>query len=121
MARRPDDTLFDPTAKTGPGPVYQGVCAQIRALFPNDPDGKARKAQHAGTIAQARSLAASLDRVSGHGGTRQASGHQLAMMHDQLDKLLERLDPDSPDADPFDRLLEELTNGRAQAPHAPVD
>ena len=104
----------------GFGPVYQGVAAQIRALFDvkKGTDGlplgadqlaenAARKERSKGTIAQARSLAASIDRVSGHNGTRQASGVQLSALHDALDRLLVRLDPDAGTSE-FAQALEEM-------------
>lgn len=111
------DALFDVKAPgSGPGPIYQGVCRQIRDLIDS---GTIDRDTHAGTIAQARSLAGSIDRVSGHGGTRQATGMQLAALHAQLDALLARLTPsDVSDGDPFEQFLREL-NGESSAPHAP--
>lgn len=123
------------------GPVYQGVCKQIRALFPTGPEAghkarckceecvatAARQDAVAGWIAQARSLAASIDRVSGHGQTRQASGVQLGALHERLEGILERLAPDGDKRDPFDELLDKLgdldddqeqTSGDAATPHA---
>ena len=122
-SRKAEDALFDSPAPGGFGPVYQGVCAQVRHLFPSsDPDAKARKAERAGTIAQARSIAASIDRVSGHGGGHQANGVPLAAMHAQLDVLLERL-AGGGQIDPFQELLNELNDTKddrdqAQASHA---
>ena len=110
--------------KTTGGPVYQGVNDQIRALFPNhtkDPDVGARHAAVAGIIASARSLAASIDRVSGHAGGRQASGHQLSLMHGQLADLLERLTPkDTAGGDPFDKLSAALSASTYRPP-TPAD
>ena len=104
--------LGDEEERATGGSVYQGVCAQVRALFPNrtkDPSVRARYESLAGVIASARSLAASIDRVSGVPGTRQASGHQLALMHGQLAELLERLDPETADErDPFAAFLKKL-------------
>ena len=117
-----DDALFGVVTAAGPGPVYQGVCAQIRHLFPRaDADAQDRKRSMAGTIAQARSLAASIDRDSGHGGGKQANGVPLATMHGQLDALLERLAGNGA-TDPFIDLLNELNEGGAgvsptEAPH----
>jgi hypothetical protein len=139
MGRRPNP---DPTAPTlvdvpvparepapvrpGPGPIYQGVCKQIRAIFgtgkerQNDDELRRRFARSQGTIAAARSLAASLDRVSGDRGY-QASGHQLSMMHAQLDQLLARLTDDgagsAPAADPLADFERSLSSGRATSPH----
>lgn len=115
--------------KSQGGPVYQGVCLAIRTLFARPAGHTAkcpceaceavadRKARLGGTIAQARSIAASVDRVSGHGGTRQASGVQLAAMHEQLDKLLLRLDPDA-DGDDFEDFQEEMRRAREEAAQA---
>ena len=118
------DALFDTPATRGVGPVYQGVCAQIRHLFPKGDDAaEDRKRTLAGTIAQARSLAASIDRDSGHAGGKQANGVPLATMHGQLDALLERL-AGTGATDPFMDLLNELNEGgasgasRAETPHA---
>lgn len=112
--------LEDAGEAKGYGPVYQGTAAQIRALFdvklgadglPLGVDqlaeNAARKDRNKGTIAQARSLAASIDRVSGHNGGRQASGVQLSAMHDALDRLLERLNPDGGTSE-FAKALEEM-------------
>lgn len=100
--RRSDDTLFDPTSKTGPGPVYQGVCKQLRTLVERetvDPSAMA------GTIAQARSIARAIDVASGHTGRAQSSGMQLAALHAGLDALLVRLTGETQDRDPFDDFL----------------
>ena len=108
---RADEALFPaPKAKSLGGPVYQGVCEQIRIL--TSEHGLDKQA-NAGTIAQARSLAGSIDRVSGH-NTKQASGMQLAALHSQLDALLERLAPSTDDA--FTQLLEEMNNAGTTAP-----
>lgn len=125
-ARQDEDALFpDPAAprKRG-GPVYQGVARQIRHLFPkDDQDAQARREQLAGTVSQALSLAASIDRVSGHDGSTQANGVPLAAMHAQLDAILDRL-AGTGTTDAFQELLNEL-NGQgvpgdrqAQEPHA---
>lgn len=106
------------------GPVYQGVCKQLRALFPKDDvDAQARAARLAGTIAQARSLSASIDRVSGYvpkgelAGGYQAAGMQLSAMHERLDALLERLDPVQESKDPFQAWVESLEE-EGVTPHA---
>ncbi|MFW5473696.1 hypothetical protein ACOCJ5_10330 [Knoellia sp. CPCC 206450] len=114
------------------GPVYQGTARQIRRLTASgsfkgetqiiDPD------MWAGTIAQARSLAASIDRASGHGGRPQANGVPLAQMHMQLAALLAELNPEASteEADPLTLALEEFRRneeaqrGRATAPHPEV-
>lgn len=106
--------LFDPPKVKAPmGPVYQGVCAQIRELFPtDDAEAQARKRQLAGTIAQARSVAGSIDRVSGYplGGvaTRQAAGMQLSSLHERLDSLLLRLSPEGAEVDAFEQLQRDM-------------
>lgn len=122
--RRAADPLFDlPAANTGPGPVYQGVCKQIRELVETE-------AIHAGTqagwIAQARSLARAVDVASGHTGKPQASGMQLAALHNQLDALLCRLSGTPTDRDPFADFLDDLNSGGDEsvspspAPHPEV-
>jgi hypothetical protein len=100
-----------PAEKRTGGPVYQGVCASIRTLAELNADadadapyatprkaakpGAAWLARFAGTIAQARSIAGSIDRESGHEPrSRQASGVSLAALHERLDALLLRLDPE---------------------------
>ena len=116
--------LFDPagtrSTKDGTaGPIYQGVCKQLRALFPSDdPDAQERKKLLAGTLAQARSLAASIDRVSGHSSAYQAAGMQLAAMHQQLDELLLRLAPDD-GKDDFALWLEQLARPETEQEPAP--
>ena len=94
---------LDDADKDGPGPVYQGVAKAIRALAdrrgpgksgatPAHPDRVQWLDENAGAIAAARSLGASIDRVSGHKG-HQASGMQLSALHTSLLAWLERLDP----------------------------
>lgn len=124
MAKRDQGTLaldLPSPRQAGPGPVYQGVCKEIRAR--EEADESIRQTM-AGTIAQARSLAASIDRESGHvPGSRQASGMQLAALHAQLDALLVRLAPEGSDGDPWEELQKQLqeaeTHGRPAAPHPP--
>lgn len=125
--------LFDvPTPKaddTQSRAVYQGTSKAIRYLEqlnadpkldaqfgtrakPEGRPGAAWAARFAGTIAQARSLAASIDRASGSDPKRrQAAGRDLADMHERLDALMLRLDPEEVTADapePFDQLTAEL-------------
>lgn len=133
MTRSNDgDALFgvpSATPKERGGPVYQGVCAQIRRLTAS---GKEYEGQEplideklwAGTIAQARSIAASIDRDSGHGGGKQANGVPLAQLHAQLDALLARLNPEADEQSPLEKMAEqwrqeeeESRARRAQAPH----
>lgn len=113
MTRQGGDSLpFDVEEPGKPSTMnYQGVCATVRALFPKDapPDVLERKARLAGTIAQARSIAASIDRVSGAGNPlRQANGVPLSAMHAQLDALLLRLDPLEEGGDGFEDLVEAM-------------
>jgi hypothetical protein len=119
--------LFEPPkVKVQGGPVYQGVCAQLRAMFPTDAadlderaEQVARKDAMSGYMAQARSVAASIDRVSGHpiGGvvTRQAAGMQLAALHNQLAELLDRLSPDSGEVDEFELLQRDMREADERA------
>lgn len=104
---------------SGPGPVYQGVCKQIRTLIESEIVD--RNAQ-AGTVAQARSIAKAVDVASGHTGLQQASGMQLAALHAQLDALLARLSGSPVERDPFADFLDEInTDDRnAPAPHPEV-
>lgn len=122
MTKRTDDPAppmftVEPR-RSSAGPVYQGVCKQIRALVRA---GTIDKAADAGTIAAARSIAASIDRVSGHDDPdTQASGMQLAALHGQLFELIGRMTGDDTDDDAFDQLIRELNDGSATpAPHAP--
>lgn len=106
------------------GPVYQGVTKQIRRL---ERDGVIHKATHAGTIAQARSIAESIDRVSGHADPdSQASGMQLAALHERLESLLATLAPEQAETDPFQDLLDQLNDDEStgdgsttETPHTP--
>lgn len=113
-----DDSLIPmPRERRVYGPVYQGVAKQIRTLEQAE---IINADEHAGTIAQARSLAASIDRVSGHTHPKgQASGMQLAALHNELDQLLARLRPDDAGGDPFaamlDKMNEQEANERARA------
>ena len=115
----PDDGLFPVTRaqKRPGGALYQGVCKTIRAL---EHEGIIDKKLDAGSIAQARALAASIDRLE----HAKASGMQLAPMHEQLGKVLERLNPTGA-SDPFQDFLAELdkegdSSGNAPAPHPEV-
>lgn len=122
--RRAADPLFDvPAANSGPGPVYQGVCKQIRELVETE---AINAATQAGWIAQARSIARAIDVASGHTGKAQAAGMQLAALHNQLDALLCRLSGTPEDRDPFDDFLDDINNGgetnvsTTQEPHPEV-
>lgn len=115
------DALFDapdrPKKERG-GPVYQGICKQIRRLTVGD-EALIDADLWAGTIAQARSLAASIDRVDGRDGGHQANGVPLAQMHMQLDALMARLNPEADAPDALTALMarfdeeERLQRGRA--------
>lgn len=116
-------------ARSSPGPVYQGTSKAIRYLelcnadpeadrafrtakAPEGKPGAAWAERMAATIAQARSLAGSIDRESGREpGSRQASGVSLAALHERLDALMLRLDPEQVAVDgpsDFDELNTEL-------------
>lgn len=122
MTRRNEGQLFStPTTSSKPGPIYQGVCKTIRELVKDETLDKARDA---GDIAQARSLAASIDRVSGHNGGYQASGMQLAALHAQLSEVMTRINP-AGEVDPFQELLakmdkEDSRHGGTATPHPQV-
>lgn len=137
----PASPLFDvPDADpAGPGPVYQGVAKSIRALAdrrgpaksgstPAHPDRVVWLEENAGACSAARSVAASIDRASGHGNPRaQASGMQLGALHTSLLAWLERLDPQH--AGETSSVMDELTRAfqedeerqraQAAAPHPP--
>lgn len=94
-------SVADAKAKAdSPGPIYQGTGKAIRHLAKvnatdDDPKGLVWQARMAATISQARSLAASIDRESGRDPERkQASGVSLAALHERLDSLMLRLDPE---------------------------
>lgn len=107
----PDPPKPKPKAP-GPGPVYQGVSKAIRYLETLPDQDPAWATRWAGTIAQARSLAGSIDRASGRDPERrQAAGRDLANLHEQLDALMLRLDPQGVAAEGpsgWDQLQEEL-------------
>lgn len=112
-----DAQATPPEPTDTPGPVYQGVGKSIRYLAQlqateEDPKGAEWQKRWAGTIAQARSLAASIDRASGRDPKRrQAAGRDLANLHEQLDALMLRLDPQQVAVEgpsEFDQLSEEL-------------
>jgi hypothetical protein len=83
------------------------VCAQIRRLTePTDGgDPLIDKDLWAGTIAQARSLAHSIDNVDGRNPLTQANGVPLSQMHLQLDALMARLNPEVAETDTMGQLL----------------
>jgi hypothetical protein len=111
-------SVADAKAKAdSPGPIYQGTGKAIRHLAKvnatdDDPKGLVWQARMAATISQARSLAASIDRESGRDPERkQASGVSLAALHQQLDALMLRLDPQGVATEgpaDFDQLSAEL-------------
>ena len=109
------ESLFGAPKKERGGPVYQGVCAQIRALTAGT-EPLIDKRLWAGTIAQARSLAASIDRVDGRdGGAKgQANGVPLAQMHQQLDALMARLNPEATDYDPMADMVRRFEEQEAR-------
>jgi len=96
------------------GPVYQGVNKTIRHL---ESLGIVDKVRHAGLCAQARSIAGSIDRESGDDQRRrQASGVSLAALHERLEKVLERLDPQGDGEDNVDTAWREFLEDMAAPP-----
>lgn len=91
------------------GPVYQSVTKQIRAQFGTTknrtPEQAAAYARVAGYVGSCRSLASSIDRATGddpcpnlglpgHDCRRhQVTGRDVAQLHEQLARMLTRLDP----------------------------
>lgn len=122
MPAKTTDALFDaPKVKRG-GPVYQGVCKELRALEAADP---ALTDQRAGLLALARSLSARVDQAMGWDGRRPESGMQSAALVERLVDVLGKINPfDEADPDDgFARLLDELGPGvnrdrPAPAPHS---
>lgn len=96
------------------GPVYQSVTRQIRAQFgttkTRTPEQAAAFARVAGYVGSCRSLAASIDRATGddpcpnvglpgHDCRRhQVTGREIAGLHEQLARMLARLEPPQEDA-----------------------
>lgn len=78
---------FDTPELPARGILYRDVCRQISALRKA---GKVDEDEQAGTIAQARSLAAVIDRASGLGGRKQET-YALAGLHARLAELLAAL------------------------------
>lgn len=100
-----------PDKKRRAGPVYQGVCAQLRRLEALQVIESGKDARQAGLVAQARSLAGSIDRESGHWpDLRQASGVSLAALHERLAAILAALDPQEAAgaSDAWGQLLDDL-------------
>ena len=125
MAADQGEALFVVASAPAPGPkrrrkrggaVYQGVNKTIRSLVDL---GVVDPVRHAGLVAQARSIAGSIDRESGDDDRRrQASGVSLAALHERLEKVLERLDPAGLVEDPTDTAWREFTEAMS-APPAP--
>lgn len=105
MSKQPA-LIPDPSERAKVGPVYQGVTKQIRRLTAG-PEPLIDANLWAGTIAAARSLAASIDAVD-YRGPGQANGVPLAAMHQQLDALLARLNPEATEEDPLTAALKEM-------------
>lgn len=133
MSRKAADSkLFDmtpPKRRKTYGPVYKGVCRQINAL---EAAGHVDVREAAGSIAQARSIAESIDRYStpvdptDPADTPRASGMQLAALHERLESVLATLSPEQADADPFQEFLatleddpQEVAGRGTEAPHGP--
>lgn len=69
------------------GAIYRNVCRQVRALAAA---GTLDVELEAGTVAQARSLAAVIDRASGLAGRKQET-YALPQLHRELRELLDKL------------------------------
>lgn len=109
------DALFDlPDPKAG-GPVYQGVSAQFRAMFPrNDPDAQASKATLSGWIRLALAHARAID-------ADQRPSQGRAMTSAELRETLTFIREATSSGDGFDEFLEELRrNDGPTAPHPQV-
>ncbi len=78
------------------GALYHDVNRQVRALVAA---GTVDVELQAGTIQQARTLAAAIDRASGLAGRKQET-YALSPMHKQLDELLARLSGVAADSPP---------------------
>lgn len=87
------------------GPVYRGVCTQIRHWLDGDEElAKAR----AGLAAQARTLAHTIDCASGHGGNK-VETYALPQLHRELRELLANVAGDGSLSD--DDALRDLLAG----------
>ena len=113
--RRQSDSLFEEPKATPGGPVYQGVSAQFRALFPSsDPDAVARKAALKGwtslALAHARAIDAEARPTVGRSQTSSELREALAYIADA-----------TATGDTFDTFLQELRDAPpAAAPHPEV-
>lgn len=98
----------------GNGPVYQGVAAQFRALFPaTDPEAKARKAALKGWTSLALSHARAID-----ADPRPTVGR--AQVSTELREALTYIAMATATGDVFDQFLEDL-RGMPAAPSHPQD
>lgn len=122
-----DRAARDARAKVvGPGPIYQGVSRQIRRATAS---GKAFEDleplidadEHAGSIALARSVARTLDTLTGHNPTGWvANGRDVAPLVEQLRELLLSLGAAAVEVDPFQEFIEQINNDDATASHRPT-
>ena len=109
MAR---NALFDTPGEKA-GPVYQGVSAQFRALFPkDDPEAQKKKAELTGWTRLALSHARAIDR-----DPRASVGR--AQVSAELRETLTTIAAALSSGDAFDKLLEELGSGSDAAPSHP--
>lgn len=92
------------------GVLYADVNRQVRAL---EATGKLDPDLQAGTIQQARSLAAAIDRASGLAGRKQET-YALAPMHKQLAELLTVLSGRQSEGAGLVELLERLERADEQ-------
>ena len=112
------DGLFPhkPTsARTTPGgPVYQGVAAQFRAMFPkDDPDAQTRKAELAGWMRLALAHARAIDAEA-----RPTVGR--AQTSSELRETLTAIAEAAGAGDAFDTFLKDLNAPDTETPHAQV-
>lgn len=117
MSRRHDDALFDEPRRQAPpgGPVYQGVAAQFRELFPKDDEAaQQRKRELAGWLKLALSHARAIDNEPRPTVGRAQTSSEL---RETLAAVAEALSA----GDAFNDFLEELRHGSdPAAPHPEV-
>lgn len=111
-----------PSGRWGFGPVYQGVCLEIRQRIDA---GTIDEDLAAGAIAAARACARAVDYHTGYNARNAfAAGMQLAALHAQLAAWLVVLAGETEARDAFAELMEEINHGAAAsgdpaASHAP--
>lgn len=107
-----------PAGKWGFGPVYNGVCEEIRERVKA---GKIDEQIDAGAIAAARACARAVDYHTGYNPRNTfAAGMQLAALHAQLQAWLVVLAGTAEGTDAFAALMEEINNAGAAASGDPA-